>query len=119
LLTIDLVRPGVRRWDPRAAVTHGSRSPTAAAAAELSNRIANVLVAAGVEPQDEVDLLLNKSRYSIPIVCSCLKACAVRVSLNGRLSAVEHGCRLAATGARALLYGAATGWAGRRDEPGT
>ena len=102
-LTIDLVRRGARRWGERPAVQHGGRTLSFRAVDQLSNRMANTLIAAGLQPQDRVALLVDNGLYSIPLDFACLKARAVRVPLNVRLAEAEHHAMLAQATPRLLV----------------
>jgi fatty-acyl-CoA synthase len=71
---------------------------------DRSNRLANALIADGVTPQAPVGLLVDNGPHSIPLDFACLKARAVRVPLNSRLSRAEHARMLRETGVRTLVY---------------
>ena len=60
----------------------------------------------GVE-RGQVGLLVDNGLWSVPIDFACLKAGAVRVPLNARLSADEQARMLEATGVRTLVHGTA------------
>lgn len=101
--TTALIRRGARRHANRVAVVHRGRAMTFAEVDRLSNRFANVLIAQGIQPQDRVALLVDNSLMSIPLDFACLKARAVRVPLNPRLSPVEHARMVTDTGAKLLV----------------
>ncbi len=104
MLTVDLVRRGARHHGPRVAVQYRDRALTFTDVDELSNRLANALIAYGVTPQAPVGLLVDNGVHSIPLDFACLKARAVRVPLNSRLGRAEHACMLRETGVRTLVY---------------
>jgi acyl-CoA synthetase (AMP-forming)/AMP-acid ligase II len=116
MLTVDMVRAGARRHRDRVAIRHGDRSLTFRQVDEAANRMANVLLGAGVEAGERVGLLLGNGPWTVPLDFACLKARACRVPLNARLSLDEHARTLADAGVRTLVYEAAL--AGRADELG-
>jgi acyl-CoA synthetase (AMP-forming)/AMP-acid ligase II len=83
----ELIRRGARRHGRRTAVLCGEESLTFAQVDELANRIANALLARGV---DRVGLLLGNGLYSIPVDFACMKAGIARVPLNPRLAPAER-----------------------------
>jgi len=85
--TAELIRRGARRYGARTAVLCGEEKLTFAEVDELSNRIANALLARGV---DRVGLLLGNGLHSIPIDFACAKAGIARVPLNPRLAPAER-----------------------------
>jgi len=69
--------------------------------------MAHVLAGLGVARGSRVGLLVDNGLWSVPIDFACLKAGAVRVPLNARLSADEQARMLEATGVRLLVHGSA------------
>ena len=90
VLTVDLVRRGAVRWGDRTAIECGTTKLSFRQVDRLANRFANALIGLGLEPQDTVGLLVDNGPYSVSIDFACLKARAVRVPLNSRLSEAEH-----------------------------
>jgi acyl-CoA synthetase (AMP-forming)/AMP-acid ligase II len=88
-------------------VYSGDASLTFGEVDETANRMAHVLIGLGVTRGSRVGLLVDNGLWSIPIDFACLKAGAVRVPLNARLSADEQARMLAATGVGTLVHGAA------------
>ena len=107
MLTTELVRRGARRHAERVAVWSGDRSLTFREVDEAANRMAHVLAGLGVARGTRIGLLVDNGLWSIPVDFACLKAGAVRVPLNARLSADEQARMLRATGVRTLVFGAA------------
>ena len=85
----------------------GEESLTFREVDEAANRMANVLIGLGVVRGTHVGLLVDNGLWSVPIDFACLKAGAVRVPLNARLSAEEQARMLQATGVRMLIHGTA------------
>jgi acyl-CoA synthetase (AMP-forming)/AMP-acid ligase II len=107
MLTTELIRRGARRHAARVAVVSGDRSLTFREVDTTSNRIAHVLAGRGVAPGTRVALLVDNGLWSVPVDFACMKAGAVRVPLNSRLSADEQVRMIEATGARTLVFGTA------------
>ena len=107
MLTTELVRRGAARHAHRTAVISGEQSLTFREVDEAANRMANVLIGLGVERGTRIGLLVDNGLWSVPIDFACLKAGAVRVPLNARLSAEEQARMLLATGVRTLVLGSA------------
>ncbi|NMI01029.1 class I adenylate-forming enzyme family protein [Pseudonocardia acidicola] len=114
MLAVELVRRGAARHANRTAVLCGAESMTFAEVDEAANRMAHVLTGLGAGRGVRIGLLIDNGLWSIPVDFACLKAGAVRVPLNARLSADEQARMLAATGVRLLVHGAAL--AGRAAE---
>ncbi|MFF5262943.1 class I adenylate-forming enzyme family protein [Actinomadura viridis] len=106
MLTVDLVRRGAARFGPRTAVVDGARRLTFSEVDQASNRMARVLIGAGLAPGDRVGLLVGNGIWSIPVDFACLKAGVARVPLNARLSAAEQSRMLEETGTRVLVHDA-------------
>jgi acyl-CoA synthetase (AMP-forming)/AMP-acid ligase II len=107
VLTTELVRRGARRHGNRTAVFSGDESLTFREVDQTANRMAHVLAGLGVRRGMPVGLLVDNGLWSVPVDFACLKAGAVRVPLNARLSADEQARMLAATGVGTLVFGAA------------
>jgi acyl-CoA synthetase (AMP-forming)/AMP-acid ligase II len=114
MLTTELIRRGAARHAERVAVHSGDDSLTFREVDTTANRIAHVLAGRGVQPGTRVGLLVDNGLWSVPVDFACMKAGAVRVPLNSRLSADEQVRMLEATGVRILVFGAAL--AGRAAE---
>src|SRR4051794_41145810 len=94
--------------DPRAVAVDGDgRGATFADLAEASNRVANALVAAGVERGDRVAFIDRNCTEYWDVLIGALKAGAVLVPLNFRLSRDEITWSLNDSGAKVVLVGAA------------
>lgn len=106
MLTVDLVRRGAVRWGDRTAIECGATQLTFSQVDRLANRFANALIGLGLEPQETVGLLVDNGPYSVSIDFACLKARAVRVPLNSRLSEAEHLAMLEQTKPRFLVASA-------------
>jgi fatty-acyl-CoA synthase len=104
MLTVDMVRAGARRYRDRVAIRYRDAALSFREVDEAANRMANVLVGAGIEAGERVGLLLGNGLWTVPLDFACLKARACRVPLNGRLSATEHARMLADAGVRTLVY---------------
>jgi fatty-acyl-CoA synthase len=104
MLTVDMVRAGARRHRDRVAIRYGERSLTFRQVDEAASRMANVLLGLGVEPGERVGLLLGNGLWTVPMDFACLKARAIRLPLNARLSLDEHTQMLADAGVRKLVY---------------
>lgn len=105
-LTVDLVRRGARRWKDRIAVECGDVFLSFAQVDALSNQLAQAMIAEGIRPQDKIALLVDNGPFSIPLDFACLKARAVRVPLNTRLSEAEHRVMIEQTGPGAIIASA-------------
>ena len=106
MLTVDLVRRGAVQWGDRIAIECGTTKLSFRHVDRLANRFANALIGLGLEPQDTVGLLVDNGPYSVSIDFACLKARAVRVPLNSRLSEPEHLAMLEQTRPRFLVASA-------------
>ncbi|MEU5976220.1 AMP-binding protein [Streptomyces sp. NPDC047315] len=104
MLAVDLVRLGAARFARRTALTFGDRSLSYAEVDEAANRMAHVLAGLGAGRGNRVALLFGNGLWSVPVEFSCLKAGAVRVPLNPRLSAAEHRRMVRETRADVLVY---------------
>ncbi len=100
MTTAELVRRGAHRFGGLPAVVCGEASLTFAEVDELSNRIANVLAARGV---DRVGLLVENGLHSIPLDFACVKAGVARVPLNPRLAVPEQQAILSTGGVELLV----------------
>jgi acyl-CoA synthetase (AMP-forming)/AMP-acid ligase II len=104
MLSVDMIRAGARRHGDRTAIRYGDEALTFREVDEAANRMANVLIGAGVEPGERVGLLIGNGLWTVPLDFACLKASVCRVPLNSRLSAAEHERMLADAGVRTLVY---------------
>ena len=104
MLAVELVRRGAKRHGSRTAVIAGGDRLTFTEVDRASNRMAHVLAGLGAGCGARVGLLVDNGLWSIPVDFACLKAAAVRVPLNSRLSVAEHAQMLAETGARVLVF---------------
>lgn len=105
-LTVDLVRQGAVRWGDATAIECGATQLSFRQVDRLANRFANALIGRGLAPQEAVGLLVDNGPFSVSIDFACLKARAVRVPLNSRLSEAEHRAMLEQTQPRFLLASA-------------
>jgi long-chain acyl-CoA synthetase len=109
LRVADVVRQhGTERGD-LVAVRHGRRALTYAQLDDRSNRLAQVLIAAGVGAGDRVAHLDKTGVELIELLFAVSKLGAVLVPLNWRLAAPELGAILADSRAPLLVAGAAFG----------
>jgi acyl-CoA synthetase (AMP-forming)/AMP-acid ligase II len=106
MLTVELIRRGVRYFPERTAVLFEDKSLTFAGVDELSNRFAHVLARNGITRGSRLAILANNSIYSMPVDFGCIKAGAARTPLNARLSIDEHEHMLRETGAQVVIYDA-------------
>lgn len=113
VLTVDLVRRGALQWGEATAIQCGSHRLSFKQVDRLANRFANALAGHGLAPQDRVALLVDNGPLSIPIDFGCLKARAVRVPLNTRLSDSEHRAMIEQTRPKLLVASAGLGERGR------
>ncbi|MCW2900971.1 MAG: putative long-chain-fatty-acid--CoA ligase [Streptosporangiaceae bacterium] len=104
MLTVDLVRAGARRHRDRVAIRYRDASLTYRQVGEASNRIANILIGAGLQAGERVGLLVGNGLWTLPLDFACLKARVCRVPLNARLSITEQVRMLADAGVRSLVY---------------
>jgi len=84
----------------------GSEHQSYAQLDERSNRLANALLASGLQRGDRVAVWLENSIACIEIDCALAKAGLVRVSLNPRLTHAEAEYILADSEARLFIFGA-------------
>ncbi|MBC6456697.1 class I adenylate-forming enzyme family protein [Actinomadura sp. HBU206391] len=104
MLTVDMVRAGARRHRDRVAIRYGDAALTFRETDQAANRLANVLIGAGIEAGERVGLLLGNGLWTVPLDFACLKARVCRVPLNTRLSVAEHERMLADAGVRTLVH---------------
>lgn len=106
VLTVDLVRQGAIRWGNRTAMECGAAKLSFGQVDRLANRFANALIGRGLAPQEAVGLLVDNGPFSVSLDFGCLKARAIRVPLNSRLSPAEHRAMLEQTRPRFLIASA-------------
>lgn len=102
--TADLIRRGAARFADRTAVIFEDRRLTYREVDDAANRIANTLLANGVQKGDHIAILAGNGLWTISVDFACVKAGLVRVPLNARLSATEHTRMIEDTGARWLIH---------------
>ena len=101
----DLPRVQARlRPDAAAQIDSGVTTTFAELDAEAS-RIANRLIADGIEPQERIAFLSKNNGYFLPFLLGACKARATLAPINFRLSAPEIGFIVADSGARLLFVG--------------
>jgi fatty-acyl-CoA synthase len=101
-----LIRQGALQHKTRVAIEYGDQTLTFGEVDALSSRLANALLALGIEPHDRVGLLMSNGIYSVPMDFGCVKTAVNRVPLNARLSLAEHVKMLTATACRYLVFSA-------------
>jgi acyl-CoA synthetase (AMP-forming)/AMP-acid ligase II len=89
-----------------AAFTFEGRTTTFAEVEALSNRWANALIAAGVQPGERVAFLSKNHDVFFPLWLGCAKARACLAPVNFRLAPPEIAFILRDSGARVLVVGA-------------
>lgn len=106
MLTTEMIERGARRFADRTAVLCGDESWTFAEVDGLANRLAHALIDRyGVAPGRRIGLLASNAVFSLSLDFACVKARAVRVPLNPRLSAVEQAAMLTGMKVDLLLHG--------------
>lgn len=106
MLTTEMIERGARRFADRTAVIFGDERRTFAEVNGLANRCAHVLIDRyGVSPGRRIGLLAHNAVFSLSLDFACVKARAVRVPLNPRLSAVEQAAMLNGMKVDLLLHG--------------
>ena len=70
-----------------------------------ASRIANRLIAEGIEPQERIAFLSKNNNYFLPFLLGACKARATLAPINFRLAAPEIGFIVADSGARLLYVG--------------
>ena len=106
MLAAELVRRGARRFGDRTAVVVGEREFSFGEVDDRANRLANSLLALGLDRGARVGLLVDNGEWSVPLDFACLKSGLVRVPLNARLAPAEQVRMLEETGVRLLVYSA-------------
>jgi fatty-acyl-CoA synthase len=106
MLTTEMIERGARRFADRTAVLFGDDRRTFAEVNGLANRLAHVLIDRyGVKPGRRIGLLANNAVFSLSLDFACVKARAIRVPLNPRLSALEQAAMLNGMKIDLLLHG--------------
>ena len=105
MLTTEMIERGARQFANRTAILFGEVALTFADVNNLANQMARALDRQGVAPGRRIGLLVNNGPYSVSMDFACTKAGAIRVPLNGRLSAAEHIRMLAAMNADLVIFG--------------
>ncbi len=85
-------------------LTEGRRTVSFREFDELTNRLANSLLALGLSPGDRVGVLLPNSIDCLVSYYAVAKAGLVRVGLNTRETVEEHYYKLADSGCRAIIH---------------
>ena len=88
----------------REALVCGPRRLTFAQFESRANRLANHLLAAGVEPGDFIGLFCSNATEYLETMCAAYKVRAVPININHRYSTTELGELLDDSGAVALVY---------------
>jgi acyl-CoA synthetase (AMP-forming)/AMP-acid ligase II len=89
------------------AITDGSRSVTYLELEDRVRRVANMLLAAGLQIGDRVSLVCG-NRWEYPeVAAGCARAGMVLVPINPRLTAPEVGYQVSHSGSRAVIFDAA------------
>jgi len=89
LRVADVIREQAERRPDHAAVRHGDRTLTYAQLNERSDRLAQALLSAGVEPQGRIAYLDRSAPEVIELLFAAAKIGAVAVPLNWRLAVPE------------------------------
>ena len=105
MLTTEMIERGARQFADRTAILFGDVTLTFAQVNNLANQMAHALERYGVRPGRRIGLLINNGPHSVSMDFACTKAGAIRVPLNGRLSAAEHIRMLAAMNADLVIFG--------------
>lgn len=112
----DMIRLGAERHPDRIAVRFAEDELRFAEVDALSTGMAARLQDR-LPPGTPIGILANNGLLSLPLDFACAKARLIRVPLNARLSAPEHGVMLARLDVRLLVYSADL--AARADELAT
>lgn len=104
VLAVEMVKRGAERFSTRTAVLFGDEALSFHEVDKAANRFANFFREHGVGKGSFVALLVENGLWSVSLDFACLKAGAVRVPLNARLSVSEHKWMLEETGARLLVH---------------
>lgn len=83
------IRRGARYWGQRPAVIHNGRIVTYAALHERSCRLANALLALGLEKGDRVAIHARNCAQLVEIECALYQAGLTKAALNPRYTATE------------------------------
>lgn len=102
----NIIRRAAATWPDRLAIVSGGEGITYRALDAASSRVANGLLAAGLPPQARVAVLARNGVAFCEVMLGCLKAGAVALPLNWRLTAPELAYILRHAGAAALFCGA-------------
>ncbi|MEE4146268.1 MAG: AMP-binding protein [Halieaceae bacterium] len=89
-------------------LTEGERTVSFAEFDELTNRLANALLAQGLSAGDRIGVLLPNSIDCLVAYYAVAKAGLVRVGLNTRETLEEHSYKLAESGCRAVIHDGGT-----------
>jgi acyl-CoA synthetase (AMP-forming)/AMP-acid ligase II len=101
----ELSRLNARRFPNKVAIVCNGRSMTFGQVDELANRVANALLAGGVQHGDRVAFLAFNCLEYIPLMFGIVKTGAMCVPLNFRLTADELAHMLTDSGAETLFFG--------------
>jgi len=101
----DLIRRAARRFGDKPCLVEGERVVSFADFDAATNRLANALLALGLDHGDRVGVLLPNGIDCLVAYYGLAKAGLVRVSLNSRDTPADLAFKLAEVGARAVLVG--------------
>jgi long-chain acyl-CoA synthetase len=102
----QVLERAARLYGDAPALICGQERQSHAQLAARSNRLANALLASGLQLGDRVAVWLENSIACVEIDCALAKAGLVRVALNPRMSRAEAEYILADSEARLLIFGA-------------
>ncbi|MCU0575635.1 MAG: acyl--CoA ligase [Desulfobacterota bacterium] len=98
-LVHDFLAETARRHPSKAAILHGDRSATYAEIEELSNRLAHLLLSAGLSKGDRVLTVMENSIENVVSYYGVLKAGGVCVEIHDRSTPAETGYYVRNSGA--------------------
>ena len=93
----------VRAWPDREAIVEGERRLTYAQAWERGLRLANLLRAAGLRPQDRIAVVEDNTLEAVDFYLACTIGNFIRVPLYARNSTESHQHMMSHTGCAALV----------------
>lgn len=106
----SLIRRSAVQFKDKPCLVEGDRIVTFRKFDELTDRVGNALLAAGLKPEDRVGVLLPNGIDCLVAYYALAKAGLVRVSLNTRETIENHRYKLSDSGSRACIHGG--GWEG-------
>lgn len=104
----SLIRRSAVQFKDKPCLVEGDRVVTFRQFDELTDRVGNALLAAGLKPGDRVGVLLPNGIDCLVAYYALAKAGLVRVSLNTRETIENHRYKLKDSGSRACIHGG--GW---------